>query len=872
MKITLLGIAFGVLLVAQPVAPAHKPNTVNRQTAQRGQQRFLAGSYIVELSGPGAVAGVKSATARMGRVADHHALMQQHRARVVREQSAMRPLLEAKGARVQHSVDVVMNSILVKYAGSRQDLESLPGVKHVYPVRMLKRHLDRATALAQVTDVWNRIGGFANAGAGMKIGILDEGIDIVHPGFKDTGFQAPAGYPIADTDADLKYTNNKVIVARSYSNMISQAVDGTNDDDPTVQDHSGHGTALAMVAAGVRNTGPYGSITGVAPGAYLGIYRIWNTRDDTSTDAAGIAAINDAVADGMDVINLSYGSIYAQRFDQDPLVAAVEAAYQAGTLVVASAGNSGPYFTSVTSPATAPHAIAVGASTNDRAFGPAVWGPYIGTLGGWDISGGGTVSNSSDGSAPSSPITAPLVDAAAIGNPFGCDGFDSQVAGKIIIMARGNCGFATKVLNAQSAGAIAALVFDTQANTDAGNSLIMQVNPATLPAQSIDYYSGLYIAQQLAHTPFNLTMSFNLCGDATYSTPCAFTVSPNLLTGFSSAGPGVDLGIKPEVLAPGENMSMATQAFDYAGDMYHPSGYTVADGTSFSSPFVAGVAALIKAARPGLSLDQYRSLIINTSKSVFDPSGNPMNVQQTGGGVVNALNAYLSPLVASPDGIGLGISPSASPQISQTITLTNIGQGNDTFSLSTTSLDGVLQPVLPSNSVTLAGGQSQDVTIQFNGTRLTPGAYQGFVMARSVTNGAQLKVPYWLDVPGTDPFDYLLLYSATDSYRNKPLLDAFDFRLVDAAGAPMTSVTPKVTVTGGGGRVTAVNSADAPDANVRVDSLGGIVQDIPGLWTVDVVLGSASGDNTFHVTAGSLSFDIVITGCRTYSFAGQCLL
>ena len=88
----------------------------------------------------------------------------------------------------------------------------------------------------------------------------------------------------------------------------------------------------------------------------------------------------------------------------------------------------------------------------------------------------------------------------------------------------------------------------------------------------------------------------------------------------------------------------------------------------------------------------------------------------------------------------------------------------------------------------------------------------------------------------------------------------------------MTSVTPKVIVTGGGGTVTAVNSADAPDANVRVDSAGGVVQDIPGLWTVDVVLGSASGDNTFHVTAGSLSFDIVITGCRTYSFAGQCLL
>ena len=870
MKKTALGLALCSLLLESAWGAPHKPSSA-KTTSTKPQQRIVPGAYIIELKGDAVVSAVAKATpSQMRFVGNRDALFVQHKARVAREQAVVRASLQAKGAQIHHSVDLVMNAVMVKYAGARQDLESMPGVKTVYPVRRLQKNLDRATRLTQVNDVWNRIGGMTAAGAGMKIGILDEGIDIVHPGFKDAGFTAPAGYPKSDTDADLKFTNNKVIVARSYSNMISQQVDGSNDTDPTVQDHSGHGTALAMTAAGVTNTGPYGSITGVAPGAYLGIYRIWNTIDDTTTDAADIAAINDAVADGMDVINMSFGSIYASRFDQDPLVAAVESAYQAGVLVVVSAGNSGPYFTSLGSPATAPHAITVGASSNDRAFGPAVWAPYVGTLGGWDVSGGGGVYNSGDGAAPTDPLTAPAIDASTLGNALGCNAFDGSVNGKIVVVSRGSCTFTVKTTNAQNAGAAAILVVDTKANSDTGNLVVMAVSPATLPAQSIDYYSGRYLLQQLAYKPFNLTMSFNYCGDATYSTPCAFAVTPNLLTGFSSAGPGVDLGIKPEVVAPGENMSMATQSYDYSGDMYDSTGYIVADGTSFSSPFTAGVAALIKAARPGLTTDQYRSLIINSAQAVLDPNGNALNVQQGGAGLVNALNAYQSPLVASPTSIGLGIS-SDSPRFTSTVTLTNIGTADDTFNLSTASMDGVLQPALAKSAVTIGAGQSMDVAVQFNGSGLASGAYQGVVLASSATTGATIRIPYWLDVPSATPSDYVLFYSSTDSLRNKPLLDAFDFRLTDSAGAPITNVTPQVTVVSGGGSVTAVNSADAANAGVVWDTYGDIVQDIPGLWTVDVVLGPASGANVFRVTAGPVTFDVTVTACRAYSTFGSCL-
>ena len=887
MKITIY-FALSILMWGQATGAPRKPVT-RKHSMLRPEQRFVPGSYIVELSGEAAMASVTRTVAGQPRyVTDRTALLSQHRARVAREQALLHPLLVATGAQVAHSVDLVMNAMMVKYGGKREDLEALPGVKRVYPVRRMKQNLDRAISLAQVNDVWNRIGGSSNAGAGIKIGILDQGIDIVHPGFKDTGFQAPAGYPKTDTAADLKFTNNKVIVARSYASMISLAVFGSVDPDPTVQDHSGHGTALAMVSAGVTNSGPYGTITGVAPGAYLGIYRIWSTLkdgngDEQTTEAADIAAINDAVADGMDVISLSFGSIYAPRFDQDPLVAALEAAYQAGTMVVVSAGNDGPYFTSVGSPGTAPHAITVGASTNDRAFGPAVWAPYLGTLGGWNISSLGLETTAclnsnfvcswvlnGSGSAPSAPITAPAVDAATLNNPLACNAFDSRVAGKIVVASRGTCTFATKVANAQAAGAAAALIFDTKADTDTGNFIVMQVSPATLPSQSIDFYSAQYITESLAFGSLNLTMSFNLCGDSSYNTPCAFTVAPNLLTAFSSTGPGVDLSIKPEIVAPGENLSMATQRYDSSGGMYDPSGYIVADGTSFASPFAAGVAALIKAARPGLTPDQYRSLVINTAKSIVDPDGHDLSVQQSGAGLVNALSAYQSPAVASPDGLGLGIS-SGSPQISRTFTLTNIGPVNDTFSLSTSSVDGVLRPVLPVRSISLGAGRSAEVAVQFNGSGLAPGAYEGFVVASSAVSGAQVRVPYWLDVPGTDPADYIILGAASDFFRNQKLLDAFDFRLTDAAGAPMTNIVPRVVVIQGGGSVVAVNSADAANANVVIDSLGDVLQDIPGLWTVDVILGRASGDNVFRVTAGTLSFDVVITGCRAYDSFGQCL-
>src|SRR5262249_18865718 len=160
---------------------------------------------------------------------------------------------------------------------------------------------------------------------------IDTGIDLQHPGFQDLSLPIPTGFPRANNSTDLAFTNNKVIVARSYADLFPMP-----DTDTTPRDRVGHGTATAMAAAGATNTGPLATISGVATKAWLGSYKVFGSPgvNDSATDAAILKAIDDAVADGMDVINLSLGSLEASRLEDDLEVHALERAAALGVLVV----------------------------------------------------------------------------------------------------------------------------------------------------------------------------------------------------------------------------------------------------------------------------------------------------------------------------------------------------------------------------------------------------------------------------------------------------------------------------------------------------------------------------------------------------------
>ena len=293
-------------------------------------------------------------------------------------QQSVRAELTRRGIVTTGSVSTLLNAVfVVAPADSVADLQSIPGVSSVVPLRTYHRKLNRATALVNAPAAWNAVGGVANAGAGIKIAILDTGIDQQHPAFQDPSLPMPAGYPHCNGN-DCAFTNNKVIVARSYVQQLAAGTSPLNPaadsrpDDYSPRDRIGHGTAVASTAAGHTNTGLV-TITGVAPAAYLGNYKIYGSPqvNDFTTDDVIIQALEDAVNDGMDIVSFSSGGpAFTGPLDTgatcgvglgqpcDLSAQAFENAAKAGIVIVVAAGNEGsegnnyPTFSSISSPRT----------------------------------------------------------------------------------------------------------------------------------------------------------------------------------------------------------------------------------------------------------------------------------------------------------------------------------------------------------------------------------------------------------------------------------------------------------------------------------------------------------------------------------------
>ncbi|HYV62108.1 MAG TPA: S8 family serine peptidase, partial [Bryobacteraceae bacterium] len=276
-------------------------------------------------------------------------------------QQAVRAELGRRRIEPTGSVTALMNAIfVVAPADSVADLKSIPGVKSVVPIRTYRRKLNRATALVNAPAAWSALGGVGNAGAGVKIAILDTGIDQQHSAFQDPSLPMPAGYPLCN-GSDCAFTNNKVIVARSYVQQLAAGSDPANPaansrpDDYSARDRTGHGTAVASTAAGFTNTGLV-TISGVAPKAYLGSYKIYGSPgvNDFTTDDVIVQALEDAMKDGMDIVSFSSGGpAFTGPLDSgaacgrppdvscDVSAQAFENAVKAGMVIVAAAGNEG---------------------------------------------------------------------------------------------------------------------------------------------------------------------------------------------------------------------------------------------------------------------------------------------------------------------------------------------------------------------------------------------------------------------------------------------------------------------------------------------------------------------------------------------------
>jgi subtilisin family serine protease len=778
--------------------------------------------YIVQLSTEPVAPHVARAAGRgTGRLLLHSAAAEQQRVRIRAEQATARAAIGQAGGAVMGALENVTNALIVSIPDAKAaGLAGLPGVVSVHPVRTFHLLLDHALPLHHVPEAWSQVG-ITNAGAGARIALIDTGVDIGHPGFQDAGFTAPSGFPQADTTSDLAYTNNKVIVARSYASLFAQ-----QDPDPSAADHVGHGTATAMAAGGVMNVGPLATISGVAPQAYIGSYKVFGTPgvNDSATETAILTAIDDAVSDGMDVISMSLGSDVAVRLDQDPEVQALDNVAAAGIIVVAAAGNNGPDPATVSSPAVAPSVIAVGASNNDRLF--------AGSL----IASGGSPVLAIPGSGPNSatPISAPLADISTL-DPSGqaCSGLPSKsLQGAVALIVRGTCTFESKLNNAQAAGAAAAVVYDNVAGED---PFTMGVGAATLPAELISNQDGLALKQQL-QGGLTVTLQFSLS---------PFYTNPAVIESFSAKGPSVDYSIKPDLVAVGANMYTAAQKLDPNGSIYNASGYSIEQGTSFSTPLVAGAAALVKAARPGLTSAQYRSLLVNSALAASLVPGTPARVQQGGAGILDLRGVLNATATAAPVSLSFGAG-GGDVNTSQTLTIWNVGPVDDTFRLSVEQRDSSGPvPVLPFPTVQLAIGASATLAVQFQGSSLTPGEYEGYIDIQGTQTGVVTRVPYWYGVASSVPSHVTVLYSDSSDPVGSRVADAVVFRVTDASGLPVPSAQPVATVVSGGGRVMGIQSLDSQ---------------VPNALGLNVRMGIQPGANVFQIQVGDLAKLVTITG------------
>ena len=369
------------------------------------------------------------------------------------------------------------------------------------------------------------------------------------------------------------------------------------DEFDSARDDNGHGTHTASTAAGNAGVAatlygmPAGTISGIAPRAHIIAYKGLGNLGGFTSDLA--AAIDQAVADGVDVINYSIGG-GAGAVTADEL--AFLFAADAGVFVATSAGNSGPNPSTLGDPGTKPWLTTVGASTQSR------------FLQGTVILGNGAQYTGASITAGAGP--SPLADASTLGNQY-CNpaiAFSSSVAGKIVVCQRGVTARVAKSLAVYNAGGVGMIMHE---NSDAGN---LFSDSHWVPSVHVDQTPGLAIKAYIAANPGTATAQ--IVAPQTGIWPYA----PSM-TDFSSRGPNPvapDI-IKPDVTAPGIQILAGNSPFPDPGTTPPGELFQAIAGTSMSSPHVAGVFALLKQAHPEWSAAMAKSALMTTAhQNVLD--------------------------------------------------------------------------------------------------------------------------------------------------------------------------------------------------------------------------------------------------------------
>jgi uncharacterized protein (TIGR03437 family) len=884
-----------------------------------------------------------------------------YRQQVETKQAAVKRELAARNIGVLGSVSVLANDIFVSAPASRvAELQSIPGVTGVRPVRRFKKALNRATQLMNATAAWNAVGGMSNGGKGIKIAILDSGIDQTHPAFQDSSLPMPPGFPLCSGSTDAcSYTTNKVIVARSYVRMLAAGSNPSNPaldsmpDDFSPRDRDGHGTAVASCAAAnstatpaITTTGGSLTIMGMAPKAYLGNYKIEGSPGvlDGPSDATTILAIEDALADGMDIASLSSGgTAFTGALDTgaicglpngptnycDPVAAAYEAAVKAGMVVVVAVGNDGydtyysnnydpdyyPTFNSISSPATAPSVIGVGATVNSHVLGPSVSvnGP------GAPLSLQGIAAQNSDAVFPyaNNPtydgyysvfpaVTAPLIDVAQTGNNgYACTSLPANsLSGAFALIEYGPAGSSgctsnLKVANAEEAGAVGVILYMYNSSAPVnpeGMGLYYSSNPLLGPVVMISNAAGVALKQYVDQHP-GLTVTIDTAGIeqdlATYDAlpngaqyAEGFTVAANDFAGYSSVGPTPDGAIKPDLVAtsgfdtdsydlgpdyndpdlpvPG-GLYVAAQSFDPNGDVFSTSRYiAVGAGTSFATPMTAGAAALVKQAHPNYTATQIKSALVNAASqtTTTDEYGVPVDAEWIGAGRLDAGAGVNVSITAEPSTISFGYVKSGALPIAKSITITNQGSSSVTLAISVAccSVNGTAKAVSgvsitpnPQQSLTLAAGAAAPLAVTLSGTVPAASEYSGTVTLQG--SGSTVRIPFMFLV-GTGLAYDPNCFSCETGLEGAPGEDLGWVpvaQVVDVYGVPVVGATVSLSLDlTGTVEFESVPGEPACSPNSSASAVACPTDNYGFAW-VDMVLGAQLATPTITVTAAGIT-------------------
>lgn len=654
---------------------------------------------------------------------------------------------KAPRAEIVREYSLVANGFGVKLNGTRANvLKNGPGVSVVAFSTLHQPTMNVSTELIGASALWAEVvGGQAKAGEGVEVGIIDTGIDVTNDFFDDEVYD-PVDQtdecPDQDLDPDTPNTNNKVIVCRVYTSGVAPGAAG--EQRALFFDH---GTHVAGTVAGNPNTTgdvvvtpddpetdenervvvSISGLSGVAPKAWLGNYNVFPGFGAGFVAFGGsafshdiIAALEDTVGDGMDVVNMSLGG--GVDGPHDTLSEAVNATVDAGLVVAVAAGNSGPGDATVESPGNAANALTAGASTNPHFIGIDVSGTKDGN-GAFSF---GAALGDFENFVPAITADYTVTDPAN-----GCDTITTNLTGKIALIDRGACFFTTKIQNAKDAGAEGVLVVnnvagDPVAMAHAGGPL------PTIPAAMVGKAEGNGIKP---------TGSVTVDG-----TVVAEIESDNedIIAGFSSRGPTpFNYLIKPDATAPGVNV--VSSVFDNE--------FAFFQGTSMATPHLAGSAALLLQLHDGWSPSDVKSAIVNTAnRPVFDHVNgtDPVGVLTRGGGRVDLEAANATPLTIDPVSASFGLWEGNKP-VSATLDLSirNVSGSAQSCSVAVTgSTDNDGNPIVTApNLVSVAKDGTATLTLTLDAgrsDRTSSGDYSGDV---SLTCGStELLVPWWVRI------------------------------------------------------------------------------------------------------------------------------